>query len=58
MEEVLAHHTGQPLERVARDTDRDFIMGAEEAKAYGMVDHVLTHHRPMPLPLEAAAASG
>jgi ATP-dependent Clp protease protease subunit len=46
MEEVLAHHTGQPVERVSRDCDRDFIMGAEEAVAYGMVDHVLTEHRP------------
>jgi ATP-dependent Clp protease protease subunit len=41
MEEVLAEHTGQPLERIARDTDRDFIMGAEDARAYGMVDHVM-----------------
>src|ERR687886_1179948 len=41
MEEVLAEHTGQPIERIARDTDRDFIMGAEEAVAYGMVDHIL-----------------
>ena len=42
MEEVLALHTGQPLERVARDTDRDFIMGADAAKEYGMVDHVIS----------------
>jgi ATP-dependent Clp protease protease subunit len=41
MEEVLAEHTGQPLERISRDTDRDFIMGAEEARAYGIVDHVM-----------------
>ena len=47
MEEVLAHHTGQPVERVARDCDRDFIMGAEEAVAYGMVDQVLNHHGPI-----------
>jgi ATP-dependent Clp protease protease subunit len=47
MEEVLAHHTGQPVEKVARDCDRDFIMSAEEAVAYGMVDHVLLHHRPL-----------
>jgi ATP-dependent Clp protease protease subunit len=46
MEEVLAHHTGQPIERVSRDCDRDFIMGAEEAVAYGMVDHVMAQHRP------------
>jgi len=52
MEEVLAHHTGQPPERIARDTDRDFIMGAEEAKAYGMIDEVMTPVR-LPRPVEA-----
>lgn len=41
MQEVLAFHTGQPLERVARDTDRDLFMGAEEAVAYGIVDDVV-----------------
>jgi ATP-dependent Clp protease protease subunit len=53
MEEVLAHHTGQPLERIARDTDRDFIMGAEEAEAYGMIDEVMTRAQ-LPHPAEAA----
>jgi ATP-dependent Clp protease protease subunit len=42
MEEVLAAHTGQPVEKVARDTDRDYILGAEEAVAYGLVDEILT----------------
>ncbi|MBA3653243.1 MAG: ATP-dependent Clp protease proteolytic subunit [Actinobacteria bacterium] len=46
MEEVLALHTGQPIDRVARDTDRDFIMGADAAREYGMVDHVMTSQRP------------
>ena len=46
MEEVLALHTGQSLERIARDTDRDFIMSAEAAKEYGMVDHVMVSQRP------------
>jgi ATP-dependent Clp protease, protease subunit len=41
VEEILARHTGQPLERVARDTDRDFILTPEQAKAYGVVDDVL-----------------
>ncbi len=41
MEEVLAFHTGQPVEKVAADTDRDFILGAEEAVTYGLADHVL-----------------
>ena len=38
---ILAKHTGQPLERVARDTERDYWMGAEESKAYGLVDDIL-----------------
>jgi ATP-dependent Clp protease protease subunit len=42
VEEILAEHTGQPIERIAADTDRDFIMRAEEAKAYGMVDEVIS----------------
>jgi ATP-dependent Clp protease protease subunit len=41
VDEILAHHTGQPIERVAKDTDRDFILGAAEAKEYGLVDEVL-----------------
>jgi ATP-dependent Clp protease protease subunit len=42
IEHVLAHHTGQSMDRIAKDTDRDYIMGAEEAIAYGMVDQVFT----------------
>jgi ATP-dependent Clp protease protease subunit len=38
--EILAAHTGQPIERVARDTDRDFFMSPEDAKAYGIIDEV------------------
>jgi ATP-dependent Clp protease, protease subunit len=41
LEELLAQHTGQPLERIHNDIDRDKIMTAEEAKAYGLVDVVL-----------------
>ncbi|GAP97444.1 ATP-dependent Clp endopeptidase proteolytic subunit ClpP [Leptolyngbya sp. NIES-2104] len=37
----LADHTGQPLERIERDTERDFFMSAEEAKEYGLVDQVI-----------------
>ncbi|MBV8691930.1 MAG: ATP-dependent Clp protease proteolytic subunit [Actinobacteria bacterium] len=55
MEELLAEHTGQPLERVAKDCDRDYIMGADEAVAYGMVDQVITRHRPALVTAEAAA---
>ena len=38
---VLAHHTGQPIERIARDTDRDNFMNADDAAAYGLIDQVL-----------------
>ena len=38
---ILANHTGQTLEKIAQDTDRDFFLGAEEAKTYGVVDQVL-----------------
>ena len=40
--EILAKHTNQPLERVERDTDRDFFMGADQAKDYGIIDAVYT----------------
>ena len=39
---ILAKHTGQPLEKVAADAERDYWMGAEEAKTYGVIDQVLT----------------
>ncbi|MCP3991795.1 MAG: ATP-dependent Clp protease proteolytic subunit [Actinomycetia bacterium] len=42
LEEILAHHTGQSIEKVAADTDRDFVMTAEEAKEYGIIDEVLS----------------
>ncbi len=50
---ILAHHTGQPVERVQQDTDRDFWMGADEAKEYGVVDQVLSARK-----LEAVKAAG
>ena len=40
--EILAQHTGQPVDKVKRDTDRDYFMGADEAKAYGIIDAVYT----------------
>jgi ATP-dependent Clp protease protease subunit len=42
LEEILAKHTGQTLERVHTDTDRDFVMEASEALAYGIIDDVIT----------------
>ena len=38
---ILSQHTGQPLERIERDTDRDFWMSAEQAKEYGLIDEVI-----------------
>jgi ATP-dependent Clp protease protease subunit len=42
---ILAGHTGQPIERIAKDTDRDFYMTAEEAKNYGVVDDILNKQK-------------
>jgi ATP-dependent Clp protease protease subunit len=42
LEEILAVHTGQTEEKVHRDTDRDFVMSAEEAKEYGIIDEVIS----------------
>ena len=41
LNEILAHHTGQPLEKIIKDSDRDYFMSADEAKAYGVVDEVI-----------------
>jgi ATP-dependent Clp protease protease subunit len=43
LDEIIAKHTGQPLEKVAKDTERDYFMSAEEAKEYKIVDRVLEH---------------
>ncbi len=45
LDEILASHTGQSLEKVQKDTDRDFIMTAVEAKDYGIVDEVVVHRK-------------
>jgi ATP-dependent Clp protease, protease subunit len=41
LNEILAYHTGKPLEAITKDTDRDFFMSADEAKEYGLVDEVV-----------------
>ena len=43
MNEIIAEHTGQSMESVSKDTDRDFIMSAPEAREYGIVDEILTN---------------
>jgi ATP-dependent Clp protease protease subunit len=42
LDEVIAYHTGQSIEKVSKDTDRDFIMSADEAKDYGIIDEVIS----------------
>jgi ATP-dependent Clp protease protease subunit len=46
LDRILSHHTGQPIEKIHADTERDNIMTAEEAKAYGLIDAVFTQRTP------------
>lgn len=48
LNEIMSKHTGQSFERIARDTERDFFMTADQAKEYGIVDEVLQPHQPKP----------
>jgi ATP-dependent Clp protease protease subunit len=57
VDQILAAHTGQDVERIARDTDRDFILSAEQALGYGLVDEILTGRRVVP-ELAPAGAGG
>ena len=41
LNEILAHHSGKPIEQIEKDTDRDYFMSAEEAMNYGLIDNVL-----------------
>jgi ATP-dependent Clp protease protease subunit len=43
--EIISSHSGQPFEKVEKDSDRDYWMIAEEAKAYGMIDELLLKHK-------------
>ena len=43
-DEIIAKHTGQPIEKVAKDTERDYFMSAPEAQEYGIVDRVIESH--------------
>jgi len=45
LNEILARHTKQPIERIEKDTDRDYFMGAGEAKEYGIIDDVIVHKK-------------
>ncbi|MDE5092907.1 MAG: ATP-dependent Clp endopeptidase proteolytic subunit ClpP [Trichodesmium sp. St11_bin5] len=55
LNELLAEHTGQPLEKIEVDTERDFFMSAEEAKNYGLIDQVITRQN-LPVPGESVPA--
>ena len=58
LDELIAQHTGQPVDKITKDTDRDFILTPDEAKDYGIIDEVLVNRRDMPAELTAAAAGG
>jgi ATP-dependent Clp protease protease subunit len=45
LKRILAHHTGQPIDKIGSDTERDFFMGAKESAEYGIIDHVI-YKRP------------
>ncbi len=45
LNELLARHTGQPLDRIRNDTERDYFMGPLESKEYGLIDDVITHKK-------------
>jgi ATP-dependent Clp protease protease subunit len=57
LNEILARHTGRPLVQIAQETERDYYMSGEEARAYGLVDQVVAH-RPRPGATGAAAGGG
>jgi ATP-dependent Clp protease protease subunit len=63
MVDILTERTGQPRSRIEADIDRDYILRGDEAVAYGLVDEIVTHRRPRPVPGfvkpgEVAAATG
>lgn len=55
LNELLAYHTGQPIEKIEADTERDFFMSAEEANAYGLIDQVVSR-QDLPMPGESITA--
>ncbi|HJU74332.1 MAG TPA: ATP-dependent Clp protease proteolytic subunit [Gemmatimonadaceae bacterium] len=55
MNNLMSKHTGRPVEQIERDTDRDFWMGAQEAKDYGLIDSIVTTRIEIPEPAKAIA---
>ena len=58
MAEVIAHHSGQPIEKVRGDMDRDYYMTPEEAHAYGIIDQVITPRRGLSVPQQTLRELG
>ena len=56
LDRILAHHTGQSMEKVSKDTDRDFIMNADEAKDYGLIDEVIVSRELAQVPQVAGVS--
>ena len=44
LDEIIAQHTGKPVDEVKKDTERDYFMSSEEAKEYGIIDRVISEH--------------
>jgi ATP-dependent Clp protease, protease subunit len=58
LDEIMAQHTNQSVEKISRDTDRDFIMTAEQAKEYGIVDEIITVRQVVPVIASSTAPEG
>jgi ATP-dependent Clp protease protease subunit len=58
LNEILAHHTGKPVDQIARDTERDYHMSGEEACAYGLIDRVVRQHEATPTTLSRSNGGG
>jgi len=58
LDEIMARHTGQTVEKISRDTDRDFIMTADQALEYGMVDEIITTRQVVPVVGSLTAPAG
>jgi ATP-dependent Clp protease protease subunit len=56
LNQMLAHDTGMPIDKIAKDTDRDFIMSADEAREYGIIDEVITTRELAAVPAAAGVA--
>jgi ATP-dependent Clp protease, protease subunit len=57
LDQLIAQHTGQDVDKITKDTDRDFILTAEDSKEYGIIDEIISH-RGITAELAAAAANG